>query len=259
MIPKTIHFVWLSGEPYPPLIRVCLNSWKRHLPEFSIKLWNSECLEDISVPFVREAFALRQWAFCADVIRLHALFTQGGVYLDSDVLFRAPLPYEVLEHLVFSAVEYHHGPARCSVLSTVIDSEGHRLDKSKGVPGIGIQAAIIGSIPGHPFIARLLEFYRHSHFVDHLGTLSDKLIAPGIYASIAEEWGFCYHDKLQYLNEGVVVYPSSLFSSSLALESSEAVAVHCCAGSWRSPRTSIFRRIAKRVRRAGLRFHIFSS
>ena len=29
MIPKTIHYSWLSGDPFPPLIQSCIESWKR--------------------------------------------------------------------------------------------------------------------------------------------------------------------------------------------------------------------------------------
>ena len=39
-----------------------------------------------AVPYVKEAFEARKWAFAADYIRMYALYTQGGIYLDSDVV-----------------------------------------------------------------------------------------------------------------------------------------------------------------------------
>lgn len=29
MIPKIIHFCWLSNDPYPKEIRQCMDSWKK--------------------------------------------------------------------------------------------------------------------------------------------------------------------------------------------------------------------------------------
>ena len=36
MIPKLIHLCWLSGDPYPPKIQFCIDSWKKHLPDYEI-------------------------------------------------------------------------------------------------------------------------------------------------------------------------------------------------------------------------------
>lgn len=40
MIPKIIHFCWLSGDPYPNKIQYCINSWKKRLPDYEIRLWD---------------------------------------------------------------------------------------------------------------------------------------------------------------------------------------------------------------------------
>ena len=29
MIPKVIHYCWLSGDPYPENIQKCISSWKK--------------------------------------------------------------------------------------------------------------------------------------------------------------------------------------------------------------------------------------
>lgn len=85
MIPKVIHFCWLSNEPYPDLIKKCIESWKEKLPDYAIKKWDTTNFDVTSVPFVKEAYECKKWAFAADYIRLHALYTEGGIYLDSDV------------------------------------------------------------------------------------------------------------------------------------------------------------------------------
>lgn len=85
MIPKRIHLCWLSGDPYPPKIRRCLDSWKRRLPDYEVVLWDRNLFDIESVPWVKQAFEAKKYAFAADYIRLYALYNYGGIYLDSDV------------------------------------------------------------------------------------------------------------------------------------------------------------------------------
>ena len=30
MIPKIIHYVWLSNDPFPEKIQLCITSWKKY-------------------------------------------------------------------------------------------------------------------------------------------------------------------------------------------------------------------------------------
>ena len=39
MIPKIIHLCWFSEESFPVEIKICLASWKRILPDYTIRLW----------------------------------------------------------------------------------------------------------------------------------------------------------------------------------------------------------------------------
>ena len=86
MIPKVIHYCWLSNDPFPEKIKLCMQSWKEIMPDYEWKLWNTENFDiENSIPYVKDAFACKKWAFVADYIRLYALYTEGGIYLDSDV------------------------------------------------------------------------------------------------------------------------------------------------------------------------------
>lgn len=78
-----------------------------------------------------------------------------------------------------------------------------------------------------------MEYYHGKHFIMPGGGLNDKIIAPFVFARIAETFGFRYKDEEQSLAHGLKVYPSVLFASNLDLVTPEAVAIHCCAGSWR--------------------------
>ena len=85
MIPKLIHLCWLSGDPYPPKIQLCIDSWKKYLPDYEIMLWDTNRFDVNSTPWTKQAFEAKKYAFVADYIRLYAVYNYGGIYLDSDV------------------------------------------------------------------------------------------------------------------------------------------------------------------------------
>lgn len=85
MIPKVIHWCWFGRGKLPYTARKCIRSWKRKLPDYEIKLWNEDNFDVHSCRYVEEAYAARKFAFVTDYVRLHALYTEGGVYMDSDV------------------------------------------------------------------------------------------------------------------------------------------------------------------------------
>ena len=46
MIPKTIHYCWFNDTPIPYSLQVCMDSWKKNLPDYKWKLWS---LKDFDV------------------------------------------------------------------------------------------------------------------------------------------------------------------------------------------------------------------
>ena len=85
MIPKIIHYCWLSGDEFPPLFKKCINSWKKRLPGWEFRLWDKTCLEEIDEPWVHEAYEAKVYSHASDYIRLYAVYKYGGFYLDCDV------------------------------------------------------------------------------------------------------------------------------------------------------------------------------
>ena len=77
--------------------------------------WDAKKFDITSNTFVSEACQAKKWAFAADYIRLHALFTEGGIYLDSDVMVTKRFD-EFLQHDFFTAVEHHKEIGRFLVL-----------------------------------------------------------------------------------------------------------------------------------------------
>lgn len=98
MIPKKIHYCWLSDDKYPILVEKCIMSWHKVLPDYEFILWDRKRFDIESHPWCKAAFELKKYAFVSDYIRFYALFTEGGIYLDSDVevlkTFNALLHYK---------------------------------------------------------------------------------------------------------------------------------------------------------------------
>lgn len=88
MPPKIIHLCWFSKDPYPLEIKICLASWKRVLPDYTVRVWTYEDAKAIGCKYIDQALSVRKWAFAADVVRFYAVYKEGGVYMDSDIYLR---------------------------------------------------------------------------------------------------------------------------------------------------------------------------
>lgn len=85
MIPKVIHYCWFGMNEKPPLVKKCMESWKRYCPEYSIVEWNESNFDVAGNDYVKEAYESGKWAFVADYARLWIIYHYGGIYLDTDV------------------------------------------------------------------------------------------------------------------------------------------------------------------------------
>lgn len=210
MIPKTIHYCWFSGEKKPKIIQKCIDSWSTVMPEYTIKCWDGNSFDFDSVQFVRDAMAAKKYAFAADYVRLYALYTEGGVYLDSDVLVKKTFDDFINEDFF------------CGTEAFMVDNKvQYRME-----------AAIIGSSKGHPFLKQCMSFYHNNAF--SLDSLSSKFVMPVVISNYAEKYGYKYENKKQQL-DGITIYPTSVFTNTLHQDTSnpaELYAIHQNNGSW---------------------------
>lgn len=107
MIPKIIHYCWFGRNPLPPLAIKCIESWKKYCPDYEIKEWNEDNFDLDLFPYTREAYDNRKFAFVTDVVRLYALYHEGGIYMDTDVEVLKPID-RFLTHHAFSGFEDEH-------------------------------------------------------------------------------------------------------------------------------------------------------
>ncbi len=97
MIPNTIHYCWFGGNPKSDLILRCIDSWKKYCPDYEIIEWNESNFDVNIISYVKDAYSAKKWAFVSDYARLWIIYTQGGIYLDTDVLLHNTLD-ELLSH-----------------------------------------------------------------------------------------------------------------------------------------------------------------
>jgi len=249
MIPKTIHYCWLSGEPYPDKIKECINSWHKVLPDYKIRLWDMNSFDMNSIDFVKEAVSLKKWAFAADYIRLYALFTEGGIYLDSDVLVKKSFD-SFLVNDFFSAVEYRPYVINENNTLSLLNKDGSSKKIGEHKPGIGIQAAVMGSVKNHPYLFDAMTWYRNNHFILEDGSLNNVFIAPDILALYAEQYGFRFVNEMQHLKSNMLILPSNIIAGDLAFDVNDNnVALHLTLNSWKpKKKKDIKREIIKKIK-----------
>jgi mannosyltransferase OCH1-like enzyme len=178
MIPKTIHYCWFGNGPKTDLNKRCLDSWQKVMPDYQIKEWNGTN-SPLDNPYSQVAHAKELWAKLSNYVRLHALYTEGGIYLDTDV--------EVLKSF---APFLHH---KCFV---GFQSGEEQVD--------WVNNAVLGAQPGHQFLKRGMELTRE------LFAQTGKFYrSPTITTMILREMGLREYG-LQEIEE-VTVYPVEYF------------------------------------------------
>ena len=208
MIPRVIHYCWFSGENKPRLMRRCIRSWKKLLPGYEIKCWDANSFDFDSIPFVKEAYKVKKWAFVADYVRLYALYTEGGIYLDSDVeLFKSF--DEFLNFSFFSGTDIR------------------TPDRSR----FAIEAAIMGSEKGNIYVERCLDYYNKLRFINEDGSFNTKVM-PDIITPILKEYGYEEVDKTQFLKNNIAIFSSKYFANCNASSYANIYARHWNANSW---------------------------
>lgn len=226
MIPRKIHYCWFSNDPYPQLVKECIASWKKYMPDWEFVLWNYEKIKDIDSVWLKECLEAKKWAFAADYIRLWAVYHEGGVYLDSDVMAFQPLE-RFLQHRFFTGREGVAYPTFDDGIQVFLTSH------------------CFGAESGHPFLKSNLAYYQDRHFKacssEDIPILLryDMLMMPYPQSRLAETYGYnpsLDADRLQILSEGMAIYPSSYFGKNIdGQHLSDCYVTHLGQGSWREP------------------------
>ena len=209
MIPKIIHYCWFGGKPMPELALKCIESWKKFLPEYELRLWNEDTFDINSVPYVKEAYEARKFAFVTDYIRLCALEREGGVYMDTDV--------EVLQ----------------SFDSLLDDTAFIGLEESLALlPG----TCVMGCEAHCLWVKDMLGTYEGAHFLCEDGTLDMTTNVQRLGERMVQG-GLLHERKIQYLPQwGLRIYTHDYFSpitsTRVMRKTKNTYCIHRFAGTW---------------------------
>lgn len=218
MIPKIIHYCWFGRNPLPPLAKKCIASWKKYLPDYEIKEWNEDNFDVNMLPYTKEAYETKKYAFVSDFARFWILYNYGGIYFDTDV--------EVIKNMdhIISQGDF----MGCEFDITI----GHK--DIRVAPGLGM-----GAEPNRPIYKELLDIYSTLHFILPDGTLNKKTIV--LYTTeILEKYGLVNNGKIQHLAD-TYIYPCEYFCPISLLDfklhkTEKTLCIHHYAGSWKEPK-----------------------
>ena len=230
MIPKIIHYVWLGGKKLSPETRDFIKTWKKNMPDYTIKQWDEQTFDCNSVPWVKQAITHKMWAFAADYIRLYALYTEGGIYMDTDVAVLRPFD-SFLKYSFFSSTEVHADFDSTGALK--LDENFLPRIKGEAIPNFGILSAIMGAERGNALVKDCLDYYSGRNFINPDGSLFVNIIIPDIIGIQAVKYGFRYIDKTQHLSCNMIIWDSTTLVGSIRNLTKESYAIHYCEGSWR--------------------------
>lgn len=181
MIPKIIHYCWFSDPPnYPPDVIKCFDSWKKYLPDYEIKLWNTKNFDLSICPYAMEAYQEHKFAFASDYVRLWVLYNFGGIYLDSDI--------EVLRNI-----------------DALLDNKAFTGFENEDA----VAAWIFGSEKGNPIFKEFLDDYKGRRFILGNG-FYDMTPNPVPITNIMLKHGLKLNGKLQKLDL-ITIYPVDYF------------------------------------------------
>lgn len=182
MIPRIIHYCWFGRGPMPELAQKCIASWHKYMPDYEYKLWNEDNFDITCIPYVREAYDSRKFAFVTDYVRLYALYTEGGIYMDTDV--EVLKPYDDLLHLTgFTGYE-----------------------GSKHLPPV---TGTIASEAGNEWVKEQLDAYEGIHFLLPDGTM-DLTTNTVRISRIMKQGGFIQDGKKKEY-KGMHIFPVEYF------------------------------------------------
>ena len=207
LIPKKIHYTWFGGNPLPDKYKKWIDSWRKYCPEYEIIEWNESNYDVSKNQYMLDAYKNKKWGFVSDYARLDIIYSEGGIYLDTDV------------ELVMRLDELLYQP-------------GFVGFESEDRVGLGLG---LGAVKGLPVIKELRDYYENLKFVNEDGTLN-LVPSPILVTEYLIEKGLTTNGEYQIL-DGLTIYPEKMLSgksgSTFRVRLAEYTrAIHHYEGSW---------------------------
>lgn len=229
MIPKIIHYCWLSDNPMSKELQDCIETWHELLSDYKFMKWDFSIFPKGKLKWVDQAFEKKKYAFAADYIRLYALYHYGGIYLDCDV--------EVLKsfnELLFldDMVCYENSPRK------------------------GLEVAVIGVSKNRKWIKQCLDYYSNRSFDLGNGILDTKVLPEIVKDNLIKaKWEICNVNNIREASavnpsNGIPVFPHYYFSpksyeTGKLILTENTYSIHHFAASWQGARENIYKMLSK--------------
>ncbi|SFO35199.1 Capsular polysaccharide synthesis protein [Pseudobutyrivibrio sp. JW11] len=212
MIPKIIHYCWFGRNEKSGLVKSCIESWKKYLPDYEIIEWNEDNFDVNICQYTKEAYEAGKWAFVSDYARLYALQQMGGVYFDTDIEALKPID-EFLDNKAFTGFEVKD----CIV------------------------TAVLGFEKNHPLLGELIDTYNHMSFINEDGSLNMTTNVT-LISNKLKEMGMISNGKEQLVGD-LKIYPQiyfcpNNFSRLWNKPSKKSYVIHHFDCSWRASSTN---------------------
>jgi len=242
-IPKKLHYVWIGDSEKPEIFNKCLKSWQEKMPDYEIVEINKENFDlDDHIArnkFLRECYKRKLWTYIADYVRIHYLYENGGIYLDTDM--------EIVKDF-----------------SSLFENEniefftGYESDDGIGMGLFGVSAK-------SKFLEKMIKFYDDEIYKSPLFTL------PQITKYILKnDFSFDFSkNEIRDEKNGICIYkkeyfypflPKEKFDESIVTENTYAI--HWWHHSWKGSRPFLFLKtkhlkgIKKYIKKIGIYFQI---
>ncbi len=225
MIPKIIHYCWFGGAPKPKSVLKCIDSWKKHCPDFEIREWSEKDFDLNQNEYTRQAYEAKVWGFVPDYLRLWIIYHYGGIYLDTDV--------QIIKNL-----------------SPLLKNTAYAGFESQQYVALGLG---FGAEPGNPFILEHMKQYDSLQFINEDGSLN-RTPSPLYTTKLLLEKGLKQNcNEIQNLPD-ITIYPIEYFcpkdnETKKITITDNTYCIHHYSGSWvtKDIRRSLRRRKLRRA------------
>lgn len=233
MIPKVIHYCWFGGNPLPASAKKCIKSWEKFFPGYEIKEWNESNYDVNKIPYIKQAYKAKKYAFVSDYARFDIIYNHGGIYFDTDV--------EVIKS--FDNIISNGAFMGCET-DGISENSHIRISVA---PGLGIAAP-----EGMGIYKDILDFYSTQQFLMPDGSLNTETVVKKT-TNILIEKGLKDKTGIQKVDD-ITIYPKDYFNprnnNTGKLEKTDNThSIHWYSMTWLSPKDRLRSKITRPIHR----------
>lgn len=211
---KIIHYCWFGRGKKSKLIKKCIKSWKKYMPDYKIIEWNEDNFDVNCNPYVKEAYEKKKYAFVSDYVRLKVIYDNGGIYLDTDVELLKRIPDKIVESGYFA-----------------------KESENAIATGLGFSAKKYNNI-----INLIMESYNGEHFINEDGTLNTYTCVNRTM-DVLKKNGYNITPTTKSIDDIPIFSPEYFCGYDLKTNhyniTSNTISVHHYAATWQSKSTRI--------------------